>query len=117
MNLSQAIEKHVQWKTKLRAAIASKETLDANAISKDDCCEVGKWLHGEGKSQHGQLVSFRQCVEKHAVFHVEAGRVAKAINAKRYDEAERMLGAGSSYTKASSDVGVAISRLKTAAKL
>lgn len=50
MDLNNAIAKHSEWKTKLRSAITRKETLDASTISKDNCCDLGKWLHGEAKS-------------------------------------------------------------------
>jgi hypothetical protein len=117
MDLSQAIEKHVQWKTRLRAAISAKETLDADTIAKDDCCDIGRWMYGDGKAQYGQLPSFKQCVTKHALFHTEAAKVARVINAKRYDEADHMLRTGTPYAAASTDVGVALIRLKQDAKL
>ena len=45
-------------------------------------CELGTWLHGKAKSQIGHLASYVECVQKHAAFHVEAGKVAAIINAK-----------------------------------
>ena len=117
MDLVSAIAKHTEWKTKFRGAITKKEQMDVATISKDNCCELGKWLHGEGKTQYGRLASHAECMQKHAAFHVEAGKVASAINAKKYTEAEAMLGGGTSYSQISSDVGVAISRLKKEANL
>jgi hypothetical protein len=46
MNLDNAIATHARWKLKFRGAISAQETLDAATIGKDDCCEIGKWLHG-----------------------------------------------------------------------
>lgn len=117
MDLSQAMEKHGEWKTKFRVAISKKESMDAATISKDNCCELGKWLHGESRAKLGALASHAECVKKHAAFHVEAGKVAQMINAKNYDAAGRMLGLGTPYTDASSNVGVAILRLKKEAGL
>ena len=117
MNLDAAIEKHAEWKVKFRSAIAKKETMDAHVIAKDDCCELGKWLHGEGKSQYGKLGSHGDCLAKHAVFHAEAGKVAIAINAKDYGGAEAMIAHGTPYSTASSAVGVAIINLKRDAGL
>jgi methyl-accepting chemotaxis protein len=51
-------------------------------------------------------------LSKHAAFHVEAGKVASAINAKKYTEAEAMLGGDSPFSAVSSEVVVAIMRLK-----
>ncbi len=116
MDLLQAIQKHGEWKLKFRTAIANKETMDVATITRDNCCELGKWLHGEGKIKFGKLPSLAACVTKHAAFHTEAGKVATAINAKKYDAATGMLAAGS-YVDASSAVGAAIMKLKMEAKL
>lgn len=49
MDLTQAVAKHAEWKTKFHGAIIKKEQMDAPTIGKDNCCELGKWLHGEAK--------------------------------------------------------------------
>ena len=79
MNLNEAINKHTDWKIKLRAAINNKETVDAATLSRDNACELGKWLHGEGKTAFGQRPSFAKLVAAHTAFHLEAGKVATAI--------------------------------------
>ncbi len=112
IDLDKALEKHSEWKVKLRAAISKHEEMDVETISKDNCCDFGKWLYGDAKAQLGQLASYSDCVSKHAAFHVEAGRVATMINAKKFNEAEAMLGSGSPFVSASSAVGVAIMHLK-----
>jgi len=117
MDLSQAVAKHSEWKIKFFKAISSKEKLDALTIAKDNCCELGKWLHGEAKGKYSTLPGYRTCVAGHAAFHVEAGKVATTINAGRFDEASDMMNAGRPYAKASSAVGAAIMQLKTEAGL
>jgi methyl-accepting chemotaxis protein len=117
VNLDNAIQKHAEWKIKLRTAIAKKESMDAATIGKDNCCELGKWLQAEGKSMFGSLTSFRECAAAHTAFHTAAGKIATAINAKKYAEAEKMLGAGTAYGDASYAVGGAIIRLKKEAAL
>lgn len=112
MDLNSAIGKHAEWKLKLRSSISRKEVMDAATISKDDCCELGKWLHGEAKAKFGRLSSYADCVTKHTAFHAEAGKVASAINSKKYNEAEAMLDSGTGYSIASNAVGVAIMHLK-----
>ena len=111
MDLKQAIVKHTEWKTRFRTAISKHETMDAETISKDNCCDLGKWLHGESKQKMGKLVSHAECVSKHALFHTEAGKVAKAINAKEYTEAEAMLNPDTPYWNASTAVALAIMHL------
>ena len=87
MDLDTAIQKHAEWKMKFRSAMSQHESMDAATIAKDNCCELGKWLHGDGKTKFGKLSSHGGCVSSHAAFHVEAGKVAQAINAKKYTEA------------------------------
>jgi methyl-accepting chemotaxis protein len=117
MDLSQAVVKHSEWKIKFVKAMASKEKLDALTISRDNCCELGKWLHGEAKGKYAALPGYRACVAGHATFHVEAAKVAMSINAGRFEEASGMMNAGKPYAKASSAVGSAIMQLKTEAGL
>jgi hypothetical protein len=117
MNIESALAKHAEWKLKLRSAILKQETLDAVTISKDNCCELGKWLHSEAKTKYAKLASYTDCVTKHAAFHTEAGKVANAINSKKYTEADAMLNAGTAYSSASNAVGSAILRLKKEANL
>lgn len=112
MDLNQASQAHADWKVKLRMAIAKKETLDAATIRVDNACALGKWLHGEGKTTHGKLKPFGDCVAKHAAFHKAAASVADAINRGDYAAAEKMLDGGTPYAQASSAVGAAILALK-----
>lgn len=112
MDLDSVIQKHAEWKFKFRNALHNSEQMDAPAISKDNNCEFGKWLHGEAKAQFGTRPGYAKCVADHAAFHVEAGKVAVAINAKKADEAERMLALGTSYSEASKRVSVSIIELK-----
>jgi methyl-accepting chemotaxis protein len=86
--------------------------MDVATISKDNCCEFGKWLYGETKQQLGHLESYTECLAKHAMFHIEAGKVATAINDNRFTDAHAMLSTESGFVSASSAVGVAIMRLK-----
>lgn len=117
MDLGHAIQKHSEWRIKFRSAISKKEQMDAMSVSKDACCEFGKWLHGEAKSQFGELGSYQECISKHAVFHAEAGKVAAAINRKNYAEAEEMIGINTPYGAASTAVAAAILKLKKEAQL
>lgn len=117
MDLTDAIKAHSDWKMKLRGAILSQATLDADTIAKDNCCALGKWLHGESKPTLGALSSHQECVRLHAVFHKEAGKVASTINARQYAQAESMLASGAPYAVASNAVVIGIGALKRQAKL
>ncbi len=112
VGLDVALHKHAEWKVKFRTAMSHHEKLDVATISKDNCCDFGKWLHGDTKLHLGHLDSFSECLSKHAAFHVEAGKVARAINENRHQEANTMLNTESGFISASSAVGIAIMRLK-----
>lgn len=108
MNLDESIQKHAEWKLKFRTAINKKERMDAETISKDNCCQLGNWLHNEGKSKYGAKPEFSMIVQKHKAFHVEAGKIARLINSEQYAQAEKDLGNGTAYSQASSAIGSAI---------
>lgn len=112
MNFDEARQKHADWRVKFRSAITRKEKLDPAAIAKDDRCDLGKWLHGEAKAKYSGLPSYRECVERHAHFHLEASKVAESINAAKYDEAGELLAMGSGFSKASAAIGVALDGLE-----
>jgi methyl-accepting chemotaxis protein len=117
MNLDKAIAAHAEWKMKFRSAIARKEKLEVDKICLDNACPLGAWLHGEAKASFGKLASYARCVDKHAAFHREAGKVATAINAGKYAEAESMMANGTSYAAASGDVGASVIVFRKEAKL
>ncbi|MFZ5486695.1 MAG: methyl-accepting chemotaxis protein [Pseudomonadota bacterium] len=116
VRLDNAIRAHAEWKTKLRTAIQKKEALDADTIGRDDCCELGKWLHGKGRSQYGGRPSFTHLVDEHRHFHQQAGKVAQTINRGAYQEAEQQIASGSAFFEASQRVGRAIVQLANEVK-
>lgn len=112
MNFDEALKDHFEWRVRLRLAISQKKTMDVATISKDNCCDLGKWLHGEASYKYLQLSSYSKCVTQHAAFHVEAGKIASAINAGEYAKAEAMMNIGTAYDEASIATGLAIKDLK-----
>ncbi len=117
MDLEPSIEKHAEWKARFQAAMTQHLEMDPSIIAKVNYCELGKWLHGAAKAQFGHLRSYSDCVASHERFHREAAKVAEAINAKNYAEAESMLEDGSHFTNASNEVSIAIMNLKSEAGL
>ncbi len=116
VRLDNAIRAHADWKIKLRGAIQHKETLDAETIRRDDCCELGKWLYGKGRSQYGGRPLFTHLVEEHRHFHEEAGKVAQTINRRAYEQAAQQIAVGSPFIEASQRVGQAIVQLANEVK-
>ena len=113
INLDNAIKAHADWKTKLRSAAMHNEQLDAKSISLDNCCELGKWMHGPGGVRFGGRPSFVKLIAAHAKFHTEAGRVARTINQGDGVQSEEMLGSGTPFAIASTEVGRLIVQLKS----
>ncbi|MEZ5306671.1 MAG: CZB domain-containing protein [Pyrinomonadaceae bacterium] len=112
MDFNAALKAHSDWKITLRTAMARNEQLEVQKIAVDNACMLGSWLHGEGKKTIGSSASYLKLVTAHAKFHREAARVASAINFRNYEEAEKLLDAGSEYMSASTNVGVAINAVR-----
>jgi methyl-accepting chemotaxis protein len=112
IDLDAAIKKHAEWKVKLRAAITHHEKLNATEIAKDNCCQLGQWLHSKGKAEFGAKREYQSLVALHKAFHCEAAKVAELINDRKYDEAERSLNSGTPYAHATGEVRNAILALK-----
>lgn len=76
MSPKDAIAAHVNWKLRIHALLTGRlsEKLEPTNIARDNVCELGKWIHGEGKgtmppAEHATLVA------AHAAFHKEAARI------------------------------------------
>jgi hypothetical protein len=109
MNAEKAIAAHRKWKERFYIAMQKRENLNIAEILADNCCEFGQWLHGEAKGKIGHLASFKTCVELHAAFHQEAGRIAQDINAGNFLEANKKIVASNSpYANASGALSVVV---------
>jgi methyl-accepting chemotaxis protein len=105
------IDAHRQWKVRLRDAIEGHERVDAQTLSRDDCCALGKWIHGDGQRLGGRP-AFIELIERHRRFHQVAGSVGELINRRRYREAEDALAPGTPFSGATSDVVLVLSSAK-----
>lgn len=117
MDLSTVVQAHSEWKVRFRSAISKKEQVDAATVSADNACPFGKWLHGDARTQYSQLGSYKECLDRHALFHKQAGEVARAINSQRFAEAEALLDGSGAFNGASNELGVAIMKLRKEAKI
>ena len=76
MTTKDAITAHVNWKLRIHTLLVGKlsEKLDPATIVRDNVCELGKWIHTDGKkqipgAQHAELLAI------HADFHRETARI------------------------------------------
>lgn len=112
MDLEEAIGAHASWRVRFRSAIRNGSPLHVEVIERDDCCEFGQWLYRHGIASFGHLDGFHDCLEKHAVFHLHASKVAHAVIAGEKALAEELLEPGSAYSNAAGEVMAALGRLK-----
>ena len=108
MTPDEAIQAHREWKSRFHSAMGKQERMNVAEISADNCCKFGKWLHGDAKARFGALPMYRACVDAHAAFHVEAGKIAQTINDGQIREASQMLGHSTPYAKASEALTVKV---------
>jgi hypothetical protein len=118
MNFDEAIRAHTDWRIKLLGSTRnpSSADLDAVAISKDNVCELGKWIYGEGKTYVARP-EFKEPITAHAEFHKAAGNVVTLVKANQRQQAEQMLNdRHSPYGQASSKVMTLLMKMRTVAK-
>ncbi len=93
LDFSKWITAHRDWRHRLVAYIegASNEQLDEHAICHDNRCDLGKWIHGNGKKFYGDEAVFQRLQEDHAAFHRAAGEVVSQFKSGGEKEARRVL--------------------------
>jgi hypothetical protein len=77
LSMKSAIDSHMAWRNRLHAVLAgtSDEQLEIGEVARDDCCMVGKWIHGQGKADYGHLIEYAALKVTHAEFHLAAGEI------------------------------------------
>ena len=93
LNLNEVLNAHLAWKDRLGATLAgtSSEKLQIAQVAVDNLCVLGKWLHGAGKQEFGQLPEFAALVETHRKFHLTAGEVLVEHESGHREHAQSVL--------------------------
>lgn len=112
MDAEEILSKHFAWKTRFIHALYSGEPIASADIEKDNYCDVGKWLHKEGKLKYGHLPSYETCLTKHAEFHIEAAKIASAINAKQFTDAKNLLNFDSAFSLVALELWAVLKQLE-----
>ncbi len=112
INYDEAIAAHQQWRVTLRNAVLKGTRLNVAELRRDDCCTLGRWIHGRGGSRWGHAPTFRHLVDTHRTFHIEAAKVAEVANQGRADQAAKMLDSGSSFNEAGKGVTLALRAMR-----
>ncbi len=98
--ITAAIGAHGKWKTKFREFMDGKLDLDAATVQKNNACDFGKWLEGEGKQA---LVAgdYQQIHRLHTEFHHTAASVITMKKTGDVAGAEKALSLSGTFTGAS----------------
>jgi hypothetical protein len=114
MNFDDAIAAHIKWKVRLTQFIdgTSTEKLQSATICKDNLCDLGKWIYGDG-AKFKSLANYQDLVKKHANFHICAADVVKKVESGDKPGAKSSL--GGAFAAASKETVTAIMELKKAA--
>ena len=111
INVDEIIDAHREWKIKLRQAIDDGTRVDVATLVRDDCCALGRWIHGDGQRLSARR-TFTELVERHTHFHRVAGSVGQLINDQRIEEAEDALAPGTPFAAATADVVTVLANAK-----
>lgn len=107
MNIDDAIKAHSAWKLRLNrfAEGTSEEALDENTIGKDNGCDLGKWLYGEGKKTIGNHPAYNELLKEHADFHRQASSVVRLCKSGQNAKVKQALSdPNSDYCKSTTKV-------------
>lgn len=88
-----AIRGHGSWKLKLKTAITTGSSqLNIDEVSRDDCCDFGKWLYSNDISTDTKNGKPYQVIKRlHGEFHQCAGSVLREVAAGKQDTAKNVL--------------------------
>jgi len=115
MNFDDAIAAHIKWKVRLNQFIdgTSTEQLKSETVCKDNQCDLGKWIYGEGAAFKAKS-HYQDLVTKHAHFHRCAADVVKKVEGNDKTGAKSLL--TGQFAVASKETVTAIMELKKEAK-
>jgi len=69
----------------------SHESFDVDAVTCDDKCDLGKWIHGPA-TKHSLMAEYKNLRASHAEFHKTVGAIIGCVHHHKTDDARRLLG-------------------------
>lgn len=104
-----AIAAHGAWKARLAAAIKDgRSEFSVDVVGKDDQCAFGKWLYGGIDPTVKRSEHYAKVRTLHASFHRTAAGVLGMAVAGKAAEATTAMGPGSDFSRASSQITLAL---------
>jgi Chemoreceptor zinc-binding domain len=108
-----ALKAHSEWFVRLRMAVEERSSkFDPDMVAKDNQCEFGKWLYHDFPKEWQGLPIFKEIMDIHKQFHIEAGRILRLALASKKEEALTALGVGSVIRKVSAELVGKLYKLK-----
>ena len=106
-----ATDAHAKWKMRLVQYVGgqSHEDFDVNAVSCDDKCDLGKWIHGPAV-QHSSLNEYKNLRSSHAEFHKTVGAIINFVHEDNQSAAKLLL--GGDFARASKNTISAINAMQ-----
>jgi len=90
-SFDEMIEAHLKWKLRLKEHLSGHgQPINADEAGQDSLCQLGKWIHGKGRSLAG-MAEYEHLRQHHATFHQSAGQIIRHIEAGQRDMASRLL--------------------------
>jgi len=71
---------HLAWRGRLREFLDGRKDLSLNEVTSSRECQLGRWLYGEGRSQHKHLPGMAELERVHASLHESIGNLVKLKN-------------------------------------
>lgn len=93
LDIDNAISSHENWKIRLEAYLAghSSEDMRPEVVCREDCCDLGRWLNGDGRTQLGNYPVYGVLLARHKNFHIQASNVVSLVQSQQPERAERTL--------------------------
>ena len=90
-DIDQAIASHERWVPWLEQALhgVPDAQLQPEVICRDDCSELGQWLHGGGQRTLGHLPAFDMLMRRNRFFHTQAAEMLTLLAAGDVRQAEQ----------------------------
>lgn len=115
MDFDAAIAAHSSWKIKLSTYLRKPDgSLKIADVQVDNKCQLGQWIHGEGK-KWSHLPEFTTLKTEHARFHKAAAEVIRKADAGQNVSEDVAIGGKSEFAQASAKVISAIMSMRRTA--
>ncbi len=74
-SFGEAKTKHLAWKQRLEHYLKDQAQIDEAAAADDTRCDLGRWIHGGGTTNYGDLPEMQALKRDHHAFHQNVGHV------------------------------------------